>query len=215
MLIYKLLGDDAQQQFARSWGVSYGMNAATEWKVRPACAARCAQPLTLALRPGRGDGGGEGRDHPSHLGAPPPDAQCQLAGGARCVLSIAACWMRCVLPTDRAACASVLRSGLFVAAGADVSAAARQHGLRRTGPHVLPPHTAAQRLEDALYPRDSTYTYIQELAYVYLSHFSYVLRCHSPARLPRLRLTGGLRGRGPARERAAQHPGRGVVARRV
>ena len=32
MLIYKLLGDQAQQQFARSWGVSYGMNVASEWK---------------------------------------------------------------------------------------------------------------------------------------------------------------------------------------
>jgi hypothetical protein len=34
MLIYRLLGDSAQQEFARSWGVSYGLNAATEWKVR-------------------------------------------------------------------------------------------------------------------------------------------------------------------------------------
>ena len=32
MLIYKLLGDQVQQEFARSWGVSYGMNVATEWK---------------------------------------------------------------------------------------------------------------------------------------------------------------------------------------
>ncbi len=32
MLIYKLLGDEAESQFARSWGISYGMNAATEWK---------------------------------------------------------------------------------------------------------------------------------------------------------------------------------------
>ena len=32
MLIYKLLGADAESSFARSWGVSYGMNAATEWK---------------------------------------------------------------------------------------------------------------------------------------------------------------------------------------
>ena len=32
MLIYKLLGDQAQQEFARSWGVSYGMNVASEWK---------------------------------------------------------------------------------------------------------------------------------------------------------------------------------------
>jgi hypothetical protein len=27
MLVYKLLGDDAQQQFARPWGVSYRMGA--------------------------------------------------------------------------------------------------------------------------------------------------------------------------------------------
>jgi hypothetical protein len=36
MLIYKLLGDEAQQSFARSWGVSYGLNAAAEWQVRHA-----------------------------------------------------------------------------------------------------------------------------------------------------------------------------------
>ena len=32
MLIYKLLGEQAEKEFARSWGVSYGMSAATEWK---------------------------------------------------------------------------------------------------------------------------------------------------------------------------------------
>ena len=32
MLIYKLLGEQAEKEFARSWGISYGMNAATEWK---------------------------------------------------------------------------------------------------------------------------------------------------------------------------------------
>jgi hypothetical protein len=32
MLVYKLLGDDAQASFARSWGISYGMGAAAEWK---------------------------------------------------------------------------------------------------------------------------------------------------------------------------------------
>lgn len=32
MLIYKLLGEQAESEFARSWGISYGMNAATEWK---------------------------------------------------------------------------------------------------------------------------------------------------------------------------------------
>ena len=31
-LIYKLLGDSAEEAFARCWGVSYGMNAATEWR---------------------------------------------------------------------------------------------------------------------------------------------------------------------------------------
>ncbi len=32
MLIYQLLGDAAQQSFARSWGVSYGVGAAAEWR---------------------------------------------------------------------------------------------------------------------------------------------------------------------------------------
>ena len=32
MLIYRLLGENAESEFARSWGISYGLNAATEWK---------------------------------------------------------------------------------------------------------------------------------------------------------------------------------------
>ena len=32
MLIYKLLGDQAQSEFAKSWGVSYGLNIASEWQ---------------------------------------------------------------------------------------------------------------------------------------------------------------------------------------
>ena len=34
MLIYKLLGDEAQNSFATSWGVSYGVGAAAEWQAR-------------------------------------------------------------------------------------------------------------------------------------------------------------------------------------
>ena len=30
MLIFRLLGDDAEQSFARSWGISYGIGAAAE-----------------------------------------------------------------------------------------------------------------------------------------------------------------------------------------
>jgi hypothetical protein len=46
MLLYELLGDGAESSFVRSWGVSYGLNAATEWKVRTAAGgcmhrARC------------------------------------------------------------------------------------------------------------------------------------------------------------------------------
>ena len=36
MLIYKLLGDSAQQEFAKSFGISYGLGAATEWQARAA-----------------------------------------------------------------------------------------------------------------------------------------------------------------------------------
>ena len=32
MLIYKLLGSEAEQSFATSWGVSYGVGAASEWQ---------------------------------------------------------------------------------------------------------------------------------------------------------------------------------------
>lgn len=31
MLIYRLLGSGAEESFARSWGISYGMSAVTEW----------------------------------------------------------------------------------------------------------------------------------------------------------------------------------------
>jgi hypothetical protein len=40
MLIYRLLGEQAEHDFAKSWGVSYGMGAAAEWKVR---ACKCLQ----------------------------------------------------------------------------------------------------------------------------------------------------------------------------
>lgn len=32
MLIYRLLGEEEEAAFARSWGVSYGLSAATEWR---------------------------------------------------------------------------------------------------------------------------------------------------------------------------------------
>lgn len=34
ILIYRLLGEQAEQDFARQWAVSYGLSAAAEWKVR-------------------------------------------------------------------------------------------------------------------------------------------------------------------------------------
>lgn len=40
MLCYKLLGDEAQASFVRSWGISYGVGAAAEWKVRFSAAGR-------------------------------------------------------------------------------------------------------------------------------------------------------------------------------
>jgi hypothetical protein len=43
MLIYKLLGDSAQQEFARSWGISYGA-------FHPlSCAVTAAHSLSLPL----------------------------------------------------------------------------------------------------------------------------------------------------------------------
>ena len=32
MLIYRTLGADAEQQFAQTWGIGYGMDNATEWQ---------------------------------------------------------------------------------------------------------------------------------------------------------------------------------------
>ena len=45
MLIYRLLGAQAEHDFARSWGVSYGLNAAAEWKVRPDAGKRLVVDL--------------------------------------------------------------------------------------------------------------------------------------------------------------------------
>jgi hypothetical protein len=32
MLIYRNLGDKAQQEFAKTWGIGYGLDNATEWQ---------------------------------------------------------------------------------------------------------------------------------------------------------------------------------------
>jgi hypothetical protein len=32
MLLYKLLGEKAEAEFARSWGISYAMGAVSEWR---------------------------------------------------------------------------------------------------------------------------------------------------------------------------------------
>ena len=50
MLIYRLLGDDAQQSFAKSWGISYGINAAAEWKDVAIEAAKAAVILAILER---------------------------------------------------------------------------------------------------------------------------------------------------------------------
>ena len=50
MLVYRLLGEDAESQFARSWGISYGLNAATEWKDIAIEAAKAAVILLILER---------------------------------------------------------------------------------------------------------------------------------------------------------------------
>ena len=32
MLIYRQMGDSAQRKFSQSWGISFGMDSATEWQ---------------------------------------------------------------------------------------------------------------------------------------------------------------------------------------
>jgi hypothetical protein len=49
-LVYRLLGDDAESSFARSWGISYGLNAATEWKDIATEAAKAAVILFVLER---------------------------------------------------------------------------------------------------------------------------------------------------------------------
>ena len=46
LLIYRLLGEQAEQAFARSWGISYGIGAVAEWKVRARSPPPRAPPLT-------------------------------------------------------------------------------------------------------------------------------------------------------------------------
>jgi hypothetical protein len=55
MLIYKLLGDDAQQSFARSWGISYGVGAASEWQARSVDTDAHARAIATRIR------------HPRHI----------------------------------------------------------------------------------------------------------------------------------------------------
>jgi hypothetical protein len=95
MLIYKLLGDQAQSEFARSWGASRGRptdpkHASVHRSLRHAlltCRIRCARRhfvrLELSLRVAvHLAGGGQGRNHPGHPRAAVHDAQLQLARGA-------------------------------------------------------------------------------------------------------------------------------------
>ena len=43
MRTYKLLGDSAQQELARSFGISYGLLAASEWQASAARASLLLQ----------------------------------------------------------------------------------------------------------------------------------------------------------------------------
>ena len=46
-LIYKLMGPAAEGSFATSWGISWGLNCATEWKQVLIEALKCAVILTV------------------------------------------------------------------------------------------------------------------------------------------------------------------------
>jgi hypothetical protein len=91
MLIYRLLGDEAQGSFARSWGVSYGVGAAAEWQARRPCVGIATWRLALRHSPppprccratGYRERGGAGHHHPRHSGALPSDAPRDVARGA-------------------------------------------------------------------------------------------------------------------------------------
>ena len=47
MLIYRNLGDKAQQEFAKTWGIGYGMDNATEWQEVLKTAAKTALVLVI------------------------------------------------------------------------------------------------------------------------------------------------------------------------
>ena len=97
MLIYKLLGDEAQSSFARSWGISYAMDAVTQWKARlrrpmftrysyrAVVAVADLQLLFLLARPartGNRQGSCERGDHPGHPGVLLAHARPLVARGA-------------------------------------------------------------------------------------------------------------------------------------
>ena len=46
-LIYRLMGPAAEDSFAKSWGISWGLNCATEWKQVLVEALKCAVVLTV------------------------------------------------------------------------------------------------------------------------------------------------------------------------
>ena len=86
ILIYKLLGEGAEASFASSWGVSYGVGAAAEWKVRIAVIVSDAGVFFLltarSICAGHWQRGRKGGGHPGRPGAPAPHLPRGLARGA-------------------------------------------------------------------------------------------------------------------------------------
>jgi hypothetical protein len=50
MLIYRLLGEDAEESFASSFGITYGVSAASEWRTVAQEAAEAAVILAILER---------------------------------------------------------------------------------------------------------------------------------------------------------------------
>jgi hypothetical protein len=47
MLIYKQLGASAQEEFAKTWGVGYALNSASEWQDVAITAAKAALLIVI------------------------------------------------------------------------------------------------------------------------------------------------------------------------
>ena len=133
MLLYKLLGDEGQASFARSWGISYGVGAASEWQdiVKEAIKGAIVLAILERLLLTRNANWLEVR-------APPAASRIELHIG--CVAHPSSL---CHLPASLAAPLHFRRAGTHRLSQSS-GAVAQAHDARFRGPNppLLPPHAS-------------------------------------------------------------------------